>query len=75
MLHSALNFAIGFFGLPIEGKYLQSVTIEENGVCIMNYSVSFVLTEFESSTTTRLLRIRPARTQKSRRRETERSIL
>ena len=32
MLHSALNFAVGFFGLPIEGKYLQSVTIEEKGV-------------------------------------------
>ncbi|THH09693.1 hypothetical protein EW145_g1832 [Phellinidium pouzarii] len=31
MLHSALNFAIGFFGLPIEGKYLQSVTIEADG--------------------------------------------
>ncbi|EJD02001.1 phosphoglycerate mutase-like protein [Fomitiporia mediterranea MF3/22] len=31
MLHSALNFAVGFFGLPIEGKYLQSVTIEELG--------------------------------------------
>ena len=32
MLHSALNFAVGFFGLPIEGKYLQSVTIEEQEV-------------------------------------------
>ena len=31
MLHSALNFAVGFFGLPIEGKYLQSVTIESQG--------------------------------------------
>lgn len=37
MLHSALNFAIGFFGLPIEGKYLQSVTIEEDGVCLTNH--------------------------------------
>jgi len=32
MLHSALNFAIGFFGLPIEGQYQQSVTIESHGV-------------------------------------------
>ena len=32
MLKSALNFAVGFFGFPIEGKYLQSVTIEEDGV-------------------------------------------
>ncbi|KAL5520653.1 hypothetical protein ACEPAF_2654 [Sanghuangporus sanghuang] len=31
MLHSALNFAVGFFGLPIEGRFLQSVTIEEHG--------------------------------------------
>ncbi|KAK7037570.1 hypothetical protein VNI00_011062 [Paramarasmius palmivorus] len=28
MLHSALNFALGFFGYPIEGKYQQSITIE-----------------------------------------------
>ncbi|KAG7086094.1 hypothetical protein E1B28_003609 [Marasmius oreades] len=28
MLHSALNFALGFFGLPLEGKYQQSITIE-----------------------------------------------
>lgn len=34
MLHSALNFAVGFFGLPIEGQYQQSVTIEANGVSI-----------------------------------------
>ncbi|KLO12534.1 phosphoglycerate mutase-like protein [Schizopora paradoxa] len=31
MLYSALNFAMGFFGLPIEGKYQQSVTIEADG--------------------------------------------
>ena len=31
MLHSALNFAVGFFGLPIEGQYLQSVTVEAKG--------------------------------------------
>ncbi|ESK88274.1 acid phosphatase [Moniliophthora roreri MCA 2997] len=28
MLHSALNFALGFFGYPIEGQYQQSITIE-----------------------------------------------
>jgi hypothetical protein len=28
MLYSALNFALGFFGYPLEGKYLQSITIE-----------------------------------------------
>ncbi|KZP04082.1 phosphoglycerate mutase-like protein [Athelia psychrophila] len=28
MLHSALNFATGFFGLPLEGKYQQSITVE-----------------------------------------------
>jgi hypothetical protein len=33
MLQSALNFAVGFFGLPLEGKYQQSITIEANGVC------------------------------------------
>ncbi|KAH8827000.1 histidine phosphatase superfamily [Flagelloscypha sp. PMI_526] len=31
MLHSALNFAIGFFGYPLEGKYQQSITIEADG--------------------------------------------
>lgn len=31
MLKSALNFASGFFGIPYEDKYLQSITIEENG--------------------------------------------
>jgi hypothetical protein len=32
MLYSALNFAVGFFGLPLEGKYQQSITIEAPGV-------------------------------------------
>ncbi|KAG8886734.1 hypothetical protein FRB98_001035 [Tulasnella sp. 332] len=32
MLHSAMNFAVGFFGYPIEGKYLQSITYEAWGV-------------------------------------------
>ncbi|TDL20712.1 phosphoglycerate mutase-like protein [Rickenella mellea] len=31
MLQSALNFALGFFGYPIEGKYQQSITIEAPG--------------------------------------------
>ncbi|KAG6856725.1 hypothetical protein H0H87_001325 [Tephrocybe sp. NHM501043] len=31
MLHSALNFAIGFFGYPLDGKYQQSITIEAPG--------------------------------------------
>ncbi|EJD36091.1 phosphoglycerate mutase-like protein [Auricularia subglabra TFB-10046 SS5] len=31
MLQSAINFAAGFFGIPVEGKYYQLVTIEENG--------------------------------------------
>jgi len=31
MLSSALNFALGFFGYPIEGKYQQSITIEAKG--------------------------------------------
>ncbi|KIY71949.1 phosphoglycerate mutase-like protein [Cylindrobasidium torrendii FP15055 ss-10] len=31
MLHSALNFAAGFFGIPYEGQYQQSITIEEKG--------------------------------------------
>jgi hypothetical protein len=34
MLASALNFAAGFFGIPFEGQYLQSVTIEAKGVRI-----------------------------------------
>jgi len=32
MLSSAMNFALGFFGWPLEGQYQQSITIEENGV-------------------------------------------
>ena len=32
MLYSALNFAAGFFGIPYEDKYLQSITIEDPGV-------------------------------------------
>ncbi|KIK61887.1 hypothetical protein GYMLUDRAFT_165643 [Collybiopsis luxurians FD-317 M1] len=31
MLHSALNFAIGFFGYPLEGQYQQSTIIQEDG--------------------------------------------
>lgn len=32
MLASALNFAAGFWGIPYEHKYLQSITIEATGV-------------------------------------------
>jgi len=32
MLASALNFAIGFFGWPLDGQYQQSITIEADGV-------------------------------------------
>lgn len=32
MLNSAINFALGFFGHPLEGKYQQSITIEADGV-------------------------------------------
>lgn len=31
MLSSALNFALGFFGYPLEGQYQQSITIEARG--------------------------------------------
>ncbi|KAJ7247042.1 histidine phosphatase superfamily [Mycena rebaudengoi] len=31
MLASAQNFAIGFFGYPVEGQYQQSITIEGHG--------------------------------------------
>ncbi|KAG2001830.1 hypothetical protein CC2G_004959 [Coprinopsis cinerea AmutBmut pab1-1] len=31
MLKSALNFAIGFFGYPLDGQYQQSIMIEEIG--------------------------------------------
>ena len=32
MLASATNFALGFFGWPLEGKVLMEVTVEEKGV-------------------------------------------
>ncbi|KAH9483581.1 3-phytase A [Psilocybe cubensis] len=31
MLASAQNFAVGFFGYPLDGQYQQSITIEEDG--------------------------------------------
>ncbi|KAF9002167.1 histidine phosphatase superfamily [Cyathus striatus] len=31
MVQSALNFAVGFFGFPVEEKYQQSITIESAG--------------------------------------------
>ena len=36
MLSSALNFAIGFFGYPFEDQYQQSITIEANGVSVLD---------------------------------------
>lgn len=38
MLHSALNFAIGFFGYPIDGQYLQSITYEGFAVRQIHYA-------------------------------------
>jgi hypothetical protein len=32
MLASALNFAAGFWGIPYENQYLQSITIEDRDV-------------------------------------------
>ena len=32
MLASALNFAIGFFGYPLDGQYEQSIAIESSKV-------------------------------------------
>lgn len=29
---SAVNFALGFFGWPLDGKYEQVITIEASGV-------------------------------------------
>jgi hypothetical protein len=40
MLASAQNFAIGFFGYPVEGQYQQSITIEGHGVRPSVYVVS-----------------------------------
>lgn len=45
MLSSALNFAIGFFGYPIEGKYQQSITIEAKGVRILRLGIDGPLIE------------------------------
>lgn len=32
MLNSAQNFALGFFGYPLEGQYQQQIMIEAKGV-------------------------------------------
>jgi hypothetical protein len=37
MLTSALNFAAGFWGIPYENKYLQSITIEARGVSSLSF--------------------------------------
>lgn len=42
MLASSTNFAFGFFGWPLDGKFLQEVTIESTGVssqCLYDDSV------------------------------------
>jgi hypothetical protein len=39
MLASATNFALGFFGWPLEDKFLLSVTVEENGVSAVLESI------------------------------------
>ena len=41
MLNSAINFALGFFGHPLEGKYQQSITIEADGAS--DFTVSYPL--------------------------------
>jgi len=37
MLASALNFAAGFWGIPYEHKYLQSITIEARDVSSLSF--------------------------------------
>jgi hypothetical protein len=37
MLTSALNFAAGFWGIPYENKYLQSITIEARDVSFPSF--------------------------------------
>ena len=36
---------MGFFGLPLEGKYQQSITIEEDGVRLLIEKLYLLLTE------------------------------
>jgi hypothetical protein len=33
MVKSAENFAVGFFGYPLDGQYQQSIMIQAPGVC------------------------------------------
>lgn len=42
MLHSAINFALGFFGHPLDGKYQQSITIEAEKVRVNAMLFSFI---------------------------------
>jgi hypothetical protein len=59
MLHSALNFAAGFFGFPIEDKYQQSILIEKNGVSMHSgHFVSFPHSHYFFSSTALFLHIR-----------------
>ena len=53
MLYSALNFAAGFFGIPYEKQYLQSIQIEERGVCsylLVSASTELTMVFIHSST-------------------------
>jgi hypothetical protein len=52
MLNSAINFALGFFGYPLDGKYQQSITIEANGVSSPFYitiATAELLTQFNNT--------------------------
>jgi MFS superfamily sulfate permease-like transporter len=60
MLSSALNFALGFFGYPVEGKYQQSITIEASGVRVQFFGIdrSQIMLTIYSLITPLLLMIR-----------------
>lgn len=53
MLASALNFAIGFFGYPLDGQYQQSIIIEAPGVSPLSpvHCIPFSDRTITSSTT------------------------
>jgi hypothetical protein len=47
MLASAMNFALGFFGWPLQGQYQQSITIESSGVSTQLPYLTSSLIDFE----------------------------
>jgi hypothetical protein len=53
MLASAVNFALGFFAWPLDGKYEQVITIEAPGVCVdvlrREHVVSANLSQFNNT--------------------------